>query len=110
MEKPNDYDHIINLQKSSPDFKRGFVFSMRCIIDMASNKPDSYTIAELLDFLHNFLLVNHSMENIESMTKIDETTCGYKSCMLNQYQHYHLDEYTVTFINPEDKMVINRRK
>lgn len=63
--KENDY--VINLQKSSPDFKRGFIFSMRAVIDMVENKPNTYTIADLMDFLHNFILVNHTMENIEKM-------------------------------------------
>ena len=64
-EKEND--HAVVLHKSPPDFKRGFLFAVRCIIDMVNSKSDYYTRQELVDFLHNFLLVNRSLENIEKM-------------------------------------------
>lgn len=65
--KYEDTPHSVVLHKTSPEFKRGFYFAMRCIIDMASNKGTDYTVKDLLDFLHNFLLVNRTLENIEKM-------------------------------------------
>lgn len=72
--KYEDAPHSVVFEKTSAEFKRGFFFAMRCIIDMVSNKPDTYTAAELLDFLHNFLLVNRSLANIEKMKNEGKTS------------------------------------
>lgn len=47
--------YAINLQKSSPEFKKGFIFAMRCIIDMVKGKDESYTMADHIKFLSDFL-------------------------------------------------------
>jgi hypothetical protein len=64
-------DNAINLQKTNPDFKRGFIFAMRAIIDMVESKDGSYSGTHLVEFLHNFLLVNSTLDNIEDHKKMN---------------------------------------
>ncbi len=47
----------ITFHKSSEEFKEGFRFAMRCLLDMVKHKDESYTMADHIRFLSDFLRV-----------------------------------------------------
>ena len=55
--------HVINMQKTSSDFKRGFVFAMRGVIDILKRKDETYSSPQLINFIESFLHINCPLDN-----------------------------------------------